>query len=49
MNISINGTELDETLSIPAGPKVFYIGYNLPLLAGVNVEVTDISIDGIRK
>ena len=49
MHIYVDGVELDESLSVPVGLKVFYIGYNLPLLAGVDVEVTDIRIDGVRK
>jgi hypothetical protein len=49
MEISINGVKLRETASIPSGPKVFYIGYNLPLLAGADVELRDIIIDGVNQ
>jgi hypothetical protein len=49
MKIYINNTDTGETISIPSGPKVFYIGYNLPLLAGVEAEIKDITIDGVKK
>ena len=49
MSIYINGVDVKETLSIPSGPKVFYIGYNLPTLAGADIEITDIQVDGILK
>ena len=49
LHIYVDGVELDESLSVPVGLKVFHIGYNLPLLAGVDVEVADIRIDGVRK
>lgn len=49
MKIYINNVDTKETLGIPSGPKVFYIGYNLPLLAGVEAEIKDITIDGIKK
>ena len=49
MKVFINKTDTKETVSIPSGPKVFYVGYNLPLLAGLDVEVKDIVIDGVKK
>ena len=48
-NIFVNNTRLVENLSIPAGAKVFYVGYNLPALAGLDVEVKDLGIDGVLK
>jgi len=49
MSIFVNNTKLNENLSIPAGPKVFYIGYSLPAYAGIDTEVTNIKIDGVLK
>jgi len=49
MKIYINNVDTKETVSIPSGPKVFYIGYNLPLLAGADVEIKDIVMDGVKK
>ncbi|MEP7137958.1 MAG: hypothetical protein ABI904_23770 [Chloroflexota bacterium] len=49
MSVFVNNTKLNENLSIPSGSKVFYIGYNLPTFAGVDVEITNIKIDGALK
>lgn len=49
MDIYINNLKVSESLSIPDGAKVFYIGYDLPVLAGVDVEITDIRMDGVPK
>ena len=38
-----------ETISIPGGPKVFYIGYNVPPGANVRATIKDVSIDEIQK
>lgn len=49
MSIFINNIKLNESLSIPAGSKVFYIGYDSPPYAGVDVEITNVKIDGALK
>lgn len=49
MRVYINDLKMNESLSIPDGAKVFYIGYTLPALAGMDVEVSNIRIDGVRK
>lgn len=49
MRVYINDLKMDESLSIPDGAKVFYIGYTLPALAGMDVEVSNIRIDGVPK
>lgn len=49
MSIFINNSKLNENLSVPPGPKAFYIGYSLPAYAGNDTEVTNIKIDGVLK
>jgi hypothetical protein len=49
MELSIDGVPIDETLNLPPGQKVFYLGYKLPILAGINAQVSDITIDGVKK
>lgn len=49
MKVYINGREMLETPYIPTGQKVFYIGYNIPIISGVDVEVKDITIDGAPR
>ena len=49
MKLYINDVDTKQTISIPSGPNVFYIGYSLPLLAGADVEISDLVIDGIKK
>jgi len=50
MNIYINDSRRPvETVSIPIGPKVFYIGYDMPLSAAVTATIKDVSIDGVNK
>lgn len=49
MNIYINNVRINESLAIPSGAKVFYIGYSLPAFAGVDVQVTNIKVDGVLK
>ena len=49
MAVFINNSRQNENLAIPSNPNVFYIGYNLPTLAGVDVEVTNVRIDGVFR
>ena len=49
MEISINDVKLKETIIIPSGPKVFYIGYNVPVLASADIEIKDVIVDGVNQ
>ena len=49
MKVYINDLEMDKTPRIPTGSKVFYIGYNIPIIAGVDVKVSDITVDGLPR
>jgi hypothetical protein len=49
MKVYINNVKMTEELLIPTGQKVFYIGYNVPIIAGVDVEVSEVTIDGQPK
>jgi len=49
MKVYINGLKMDKSPYIPTGSKVFYIGYSIPIVAGVDVEVSDITIDGAPR
>lgn len=49
MWVYINNQKMNESLVIPDGQKVFYIGYDLPALAGVDAEVKNIWIDGSAR
>jgi hypothetical protein len=49
MEVYINNKKMNESLGIPTGPKVFYIGYNLPSHASIDVNVSEIKIDGVLR
>ena len=49
MRIYINGRKMTEELLIPTGQKAFFIGYTLPIAAGVDAEVKELTIDGVAK
>lgn len=49
MGVYINNVKMNEVLAIPVGPKVFYIGYNLPSHASMDIIVSDVKIDGVLK
>jgi hypothetical protein len=49
MRVYINNVKMAEELLIPTGQKAFYIGYTLPIVAGVDAEVRDITIDGVAR
>ena len=49
MKVYINGLKIPEEPLIPIGQKVFYIGYNIPIIAGVDVDVKDITVDGAAR
>lgn len=45
-DIYINNSRLTDRITIPAGEKVLYIGYDLPIQSGADIEVFDIKVDG---
>lgn len=49
LKVYINGRKLAEELLIPTGQKAFFIGYTLPIAAGVDAEVKEITIDGVAR
>ena len=49
MRVFVNDIKMNEDLLIPTGQKAFYIGYNIPVIAGVDVEINNIMIDNISK
>ena len=49
MNIYINNIKVNQTVTIPDESKVFYIGYQNPILGSENVEISDLIIDGIKQ
>jgi hypothetical protein len=49
MNVYINNVKQQEAIRIPSEPIVFYIGYDLPLLAGADIEITDIVVDRVDQ
>jgi hypothetical protein len=49
MKVFVNDIKMDEELLIPTAQKVFYLGYNIPTLAGADVEISGITIDGVAK
>jgi hypothetical protein len=49
MEVYIDNVKLDQTISIPSGAKVFYIGYNMPILAKADVNISNIVIDGVDQ
>lgn len=48
MNVYINNVKQLEAIRIPSEPIVFYIGYDLPLLAGADIQITDVVVDGVK-
>ncbi len=49
MNVYINNVKQLEDITIPSGAIVFYIGYDLPLLAGADIQITDVVVDGVNQ
>jgi len=49
IRIYINNMQTSDTLSLPAGPKAFFIGYDLPTMAGADVAISDVRVDGNLK
>jgi hypothetical protein len=49
MKVYLNGRKMTDELLIPTGQKAFYIGYTLPIAAGVDAEVKDLTIDGVAR
>jgi hypothetical protein len=49
MSVYINNYRLNESPEIPAGSKVLYIGYNLPVYSGLDMEISNLLVDGSPK
>lgn len=49
MNVFIDGYRMIEGLDIPLGAKAFYIGYDLPVFAEMDVKISNITVDGLTK
>jgi hypothetical protein len=49
MEVYIDNVKLNRNLSIPSGSKVFSIGYNVPILAKADVNISNIVIDGVDQ
>lgn len=49
MKVFINGRKMNEDLLIPGGQKVFYIGYEIPVIAGVDIDISSVTIDGVPR
>ena len=49
MEVYIDNVKLNRTLSLPTGSKVFSIGYNVPLLAKADVNISNIVINGVDQ
>ena len=49
MRVFINDVRMSKDLALPSGRKAFVIGYDLPVQAGVDAEISDIRVDGIVK
>jgi len=50
MTIYINeGKRPVETVKIPAGPKVFYIGYNVPYKTSLTATIKNVIVDEVEK
>jgi hypothetical protein len=49
LRVIINDDDTKEALKIPTESKVFYIGYHLPIAAGVDVSIMDVKVDGVLK
>ncbi|MCL4275683.1 MAG: hypothetical protein KJZ77_17560 [Anaerolineales bacterium] len=49
MRVLINGNDIKESLKIPTDDKVFYIGYHLPVAAGIDVSIKDVMVDDILR
>jgi hypothetical protein len=42
------GRNLDVPIENP-NQKTLYIGYHLPILAGVDISITEVKVDGVLK
>lgn len=49
MDVYINNIKQNESPKIPIGAKVFYIGYNLPVSAAVDAEISNIKVDETNR
>jgi hypothetical protein len=49
MEVYIDNVKINQTIPLPSGAKVFYIGYNMPILAKADVDISNIIIDGVNR
>ena len=49
MDVYINNVKQLEAIRIPSGSIVFYVGYDLPLLAGADIQISDVVVDGVNQ
>lgn len=49
MDVFINGYRINESLEIPTGSKTFYIGYTIPVYTKMDIELSNITVDGLPK
>ena len=47
MEIYVDGNKLKDEVTLPPGAKVFDIGYYLPVQAGTDISITDLTVDGV--
>ena len=49
MKVFIDGYKMQEELFIPTGQKIFYIGYDIPAISGVDMSISNVKVDGVAK
>ena len=49
MKVFIDDLDTKITLHIPSGPKVFYVGYSIPVQGFVDAKISNITIDKVSK
>jgi hypothetical protein len=47
MEIYVDDVRFKDEVTLPPGAKVFNIGYYLPVQAGTDISITDLTINGI--
>jgi hypothetical protein len=47
MEIYVDDVKFKDEVTLPPGTKVFNIGYYMPVLAGADIEIADLTINGV--
>ena len=47
MEIYVDGNKLKDEVTLPPGTKVFNMGYYLPVQAGTDISISELTIDGV--